>query len=55
MMSFAAYTSYNWFIFIWGSIGMLFIAAVSIREIVEQVKIARRQGKPLSKTGESGM
>ncbi|QQE76023.1 hypothetical protein KDJ56_08910 [Brevibacillus composti] len=54
-MSLSAYTFYNWLIFIWGSIGMLFIAVVSIREVVEQIKAVRAKGKQLSQTDQNSM
>jgi hypothetical protein len=42
-MSFAAYQFFNWLIFIWCGLGMLFIAIASIREVYFQLK---KSGKP---------
>ncbi|WP_157077276.1 hypothetical protein [Robertmurraya korlensis] len=37
-MSFGAYQFFNWLIFIWCGLGMLFIAIASIREVFFQLK-----------------
>jgi hypothetical protein len=38
MMSLETFTFYYWFLFIWGGLGMLFIAGASIREVISQLK-----------------
>ncbi|MDT8858900.1 hypothetical protein N0O92_01570 [Alkalihalobacillus sp. MEB130] len=38
MMSFEAFTFYYWVVFIWGGLGMLFIAVVSLKELFSQIK-----------------
>ncbi|SHS40876.1 Uncharacterised protein [Mycobacteroides abscessus subsp. abscessus] len=37
-MSFGAFQFFNWLIFIWCGLGMLFIAIASIREVYFQLK-----------------
>ncbi|WP_162927754.1 MULTISPECIES: hypothetical protein [Bacillaceae] len=37
-MSFGVYQFFNWLIFIWCGLGMLFIAIASIREVFFQLK-----------------
>lgn len=37
-MSFGAFQFFNWLIFIWCGLGMLFIAIASIREVFLQLK-----------------
>jgi hypothetical protein len=48
-MSFGAFQLFNWIIFIWCGLGMLFIAIVSIREVFFQLK---KTAKP--KSADSG-
>ncbi|GAE37171.1 hypothetical protein [Halalkalibacter akibai] len=43
MMSFEAFTIYYWVIFIWGGLGMLFIAVVSLKELFSQIRAVRKE------------
>ncbi|WP_019123000.1 hypothetical protein [Brevibacillus massiliensis] len=42
-MSLSMYVFYNWLVFLWGGAGMLFIAVVSIREIIGQLGMRRNR------------
>lgn len=51
MMSLSMYIFYNWFVFLWGSIGMIFIAVVSIKEMIAQLREVK-QKRSLSNTAD---
>ncbi|MFM1653644.1 hypothetical protein ACI7RC_16240 [Brevibacillus sp. B_LB10_24] len=42
-MTLSMYSVYNWLVFLWGGVGMLFIAVVSIREIIGQLGMRRNR------------
>lgn len=48
-MSFGTFQFFNWLIFIWCGLGMLFIAIASIREMFLQLK---KTGKPKNQDSE---
>ncbi len=52
-MSFGTFSLFYYFIFIWGSIGMLFIAAVVIREMLSLNKKVKDGGTTVAEKEEA--
>jgi hypothetical protein len=53
MMSETSFVFYNWFLFIWGAIGFLFISVVSIREVIQQFKSVNEVPVTISENDDS--